>query len=89
MEEIRIVFDGPPGPEGGRFVEVENQEGASIRVGEWRHGKDGFWGLWIPIPQARIDQLEEQNRKYRAALDILWAHPDCDIRAVIERVWKE
>lgn len=32
---IDIVFDGPPGPESGRFVEVENEQGQSISTGEW------------------------------------------------------
>jgi len=45
---IDIVFEGPPGPEGGMFVEVENDEGASIRLGDWVDRKDGFWVLRIP-----------------------------------------
>ena len=44
---IDIVFDGPPGPEGGRFVEVENQERKSIKFGEWVHRDDGYWVLRI------------------------------------------
>ncbi|MFZ4617718.1 MAG: hypothetical protein ACOYM2_16165 [Rectinemataceae bacterium] len=32
-EAINILFDGPPGPEGGRFVEVEDGAGKSISVG--------------------------------------------------------
>lgn len=42
---IDIVFDGPPGPEAGRFVEVENAMGRSIRVGEWIERDDGLWAL--------------------------------------------
>ena len=34
-EETYIIFDGPPGPEGGGFVEVENAAGESINVGRW------------------------------------------------------
>ena len=45
---IDIVFDGPPGPEAGRFVEVENESGASISLGEWIERDDGFWALRIP-----------------------------------------
>ena len=45
---IDIVFDGPPGPEAGRFVEVENESGASIGFGEWVERDDGFWALRIP-----------------------------------------
>ena len=32
---IYIVFDGPPAPESGRFIEVEDHNGAGLRVGEW------------------------------------------------------
>ncbi len=32
---IDVVFDGPPGPESGRFVEVEDDQGKSVEVGEW------------------------------------------------------
>jgi colicin import membrane protein len=44
---IDIVFDGPPGHESGRFVEVKNAVGASISVGEWLQRPDGFWALRI------------------------------------------
>lgn len=45
---IDIVFDGPPGHEGGRFVEVEDAAGKSIKVGEWLQRADGLWALRIP-----------------------------------------
>lgn len=45
LEVIDIVFDGPPGPESGRFVEVEDAQGYGIRVGEWVHREDGSWVL--------------------------------------------
>jgi hypothetical protein len=48
MEEIRIVFDGPNGPEAGRFVEVEDANGRSIDVGTWHERADGNWELRIP-----------------------------------------
>ena len=44
---VDIVFDGPPGPESGRFVEVENERGRSVDVGEWIHRPDGYWALRI------------------------------------------
>ncbi len=47
QQAINIVFDGPPGPEAGRFVEVETDEGASICVGEWIERPDGLWALRI------------------------------------------
>lgn len=46
--EIRIIFDGHPGPEAGRFVEVVNQDGFGVNVGEWVDRKDGYWELRIP-----------------------------------------
>jgi hypothetical protein len=45
---IDVVFDGPPEHDAGRFVEVEDEHGSSIRVGEWVHRPDGLWALRIP-----------------------------------------
>lgn len=45
---IDIVFDGPPGPTCGRFIEVENSAGASISAGEWVDRGEGLWALRIP-----------------------------------------
>ena len=47
--KIAVVFDGPPGPESGRFVEVENERGEGIRVGRWEESTDGCWRLWIEV----------------------------------------
>ncbi len=44
---IDIVFDDGPGPVSGRFVEVENEAGESICVGEWVKRDDGYWALRI------------------------------------------
>ncbi len=46
-KHIDIVFDGPPGPEAGRFVEVENDAQASMSFGEWVQRPDGYWVLRI------------------------------------------
>ena len=43
---INIVFDWPPGPEAGRFVEVETDDGKSINAGEW-HQRGDYWVLRI------------------------------------------
>jgi hypothetical protein len=66
-ETIDIVFDGPPGPESGRFIEVEDGAGRGIRVGEWIDRGDGYWVLRMPRPMsvdhkrdARIADLERQ-----------------------------
>lgn len=48
-KHIDIVFDGPPGPEAGRFVEVEigndTDHYYSMRFGEWIDRGDGYWVL--------------------------------------------
>ena len=45
---IDIVFDGPPGPVCGRFIDVEDADGKSINLGEWIRRKDGYCVLRIP-----------------------------------------
>lgn len=49
VEEVHIVFDGPPGPQSGRFVEVETPDGRSISVGEWKQRADGLWALVLRV----------------------------------------
>lgn len=49
MKELNILFDGPPGPFSGRFVEVEDEDGRSVSVGRWIDQGDGYWVLWIKI----------------------------------------
>lgn len=49
MSTIDIVFDGPPDHESGRFVEVEDQNRASIKMGEWVHRDDGYWVLRLTV----------------------------------------
>ena len=46
-QPINIIFDGPPGPDGAQFVEVETDDGKSINVGEWIERDDGLWALRI------------------------------------------
>jgi hypothetical protein len=47
QREIDVLFDGPPGPEAGRFVEVEEAAtGRSISFGNWiPPSVDGYWRL--------------------------------------------
>ncbi len=47
--EVDIVFDGPPSHEAGRFIEVENMDGQSVKVGEWIDRGDGYWALRLVI----------------------------------------
>lgn len=58
-QQIDIVFDGPPGPEPGRFVEVETMEGASIRVGRWIDRGNGLWALRLTAV-VRTDAPDEE-----------------------------
>ena len=48
---IRILFDGPPSHESGRFIEVENEKGEGISFGEWvQEGTldRDYWVLQFP-----------------------------------------
>ena len=66
---LNIVIDGRPGiahdgaaiqPEGGRFVDVENDFGESVSVGEWSENGDGTWTLRIEeIPQSAIPHMHD------------------------------
>lgn len=48
-KEIRIRFDGPPGPEGPRLIDVEDGRGRSFNVGRWERDPDsGDFFLVIP-----------------------------------------
>lgn len=47
---IDIIFTGPPGPDSGRFIEVENAAGQSIRIGQWIDRGDGTWALRLATP---------------------------------------
>jgi hypothetical protein len=55
MTALHIVFDGPPGPGSGRFVEVETSDGRSINAGEWRERADGLWELRIAALSTRSE----------------------------------
>lgn len=57
---INIIFDGPPSHESGRFVEVENDGGRSISVGEWIERGDGLWALRLETYFDEITALREQ-----------------------------
>lgn len=46
LATVEVVFDGPPGPDGPRFVEAE-VDGRSICL-EWIQRPDGFHALRIP-----------------------------------------
>lgn len=56
---LDVVFDGPPQPPFGRFVEVENPSGQSVNAGKWIERGGGLWALRIPrangVPDEAVD----------------------------------
>jgi hypothetical protein len=62
---VHVVFDGPPGPFAGRFVEVETPDGKGISIGRWIERDDGYWALEIdviPKSAAREDTERPEER---------------------------
>ena len=53
--QIDVVFDGPPGPNSGRFVEVEDEAGRSVDVGDWIERDHGYWALRIQIAASFLE----------------------------------
>lgn len=49
---IHLLFDGPPGPECGRFIEAEDPTGKGINAGKWSQRADGYWELVVKQPSA-------------------------------------
>jgi hypothetical protein len=66
-QTINLIFDGPPAPESGRFVEVETDDGYSISLGQWLERPDGYWTL--RIEKVHIPSPEVINRADKAARD--------------------
>jgi len=43
-QPVYVIFDGPPGPDAGQFIEVETADGKSVKAAEWT--QDGeYWKL--------------------------------------------
>ncbi len=51
-ETVHVVFDGPPGPVAGRFVELETPEGVGLSRGKWVDRGDGMWALELELAVA-------------------------------------
>jgi hypothetical protein len=76
-EYIDVLFDGPPSHESGRFVEVNDDTGASIRAGEWIERDDGLWALRImttPPDAAMSDTASRLAALYAKATQAPWRH---------------
>ncbi len=71
---IDIVFDGPPGPTCGRFVEVEDAEGCGLKRGEWVERDDGFWALRLPDPSALLALAKAQREEIEKWREIAKTH---------------
>lgn len=82
---IDIVFDGPPGPTCGRFVEVEDEFGKSINFGEWVERPDGWNVLRIPDSEELLAAcqlaLSEEGRQGDGSM---WPHTVDTIREAIK-----
>jgi hypothetical protein len=78
--KVHIIFDGPPSHESGRFVEVENDQGASIKFGEWVDRGNGSWALVFETDAtteyARLAPVIEAAAKLRSAVEALDIEPD-------------
>ena len=64
-DHVDIVFDGPPGPESGRFIEAEDADGKSIKFGEWIERADGRWALRITAADFRSHAASWTSPRYR------------------------
>jgi hypothetical protein len=53
-QALNVILDGPPGPEAGRFIEIETDDGRSIRAGEWYQRPDGYWALRLACRAAQV-----------------------------------
>jgi hypothetical protein len=72
VTSINIIFDGHPGPKGPRFVEIEDDHGKSVRIGDWSEHQpegyehEGFWKLRISL--AELMQLGAEQKRGQDAL---------------------
>lgn len=71
---IDVVFDGPPSHESGRFVEVENPDGASVNAGEWINRENGLWALRIGLSAPPDASAREAMRD--ATREMISANPE-------------
>jgi hypothetical protein len=52
-QEVRMVFDAPPGRDMPTLVEIEDQSGRAIDIGEWRARPDGYGNSSFPSGKDR------------------------------------
>jgi len=78
-ESINIIFDGPPGPSAGRFVEIERDDGTGISIGEWTERPNGFWAL-------RICALSQEDNEQSSIED---CENDDALCAICGEMWRD
>ncbi len=86
---IEIIFDASNGPMNMVFVEVENEKGQSVNVGEWHDQAEGYSALRIPLGQSTARSKEGRLRE---ALEKIARMPqsesciDCGDRIIIAKM---
>jgi len=75
-QRLKVMFDGPPGPESGRFIEVEKEDGSSVNAGKWEELEDGRWALWLRVIDEDVSIMPEEPEEDRGLLKT-----DADVRA--------
>lgn len=67
---VDVVFEGAPGPDGLRFVEVETEHGAGVKLGQWLERHNGQWVLRVAIGDVAkaLTQRAELNEEEAASL---------------------
>lgn len=58
-QRLKVIFDGPPGAEPGRFVEVEREDGRSVNAGEWEDLGNGMWALCLRVIDEDVKPRED------------------------------
>lgn len=100
MQHVDIVFDGPPGPEAGRFIEVEDAAGNSIKLGEWIERAErvppGYKSRRTPSRWVlRIEDPRELRRQVDGVWDVLdhrvdgqpfWTEREIDLGMAVAQV---
>jgi hypothetical protein len=92
MSHIDIVFDGPPGPDAGRLIDVDDENGKSIDIGVWVKRDDEFWVLRVDMTttlelavlKEALKRCAEQFRFYENQ-HLAKNTPNADVKAEANR----
>lgn len=77
-QPINVVFDGPPSPDGPRFIDVETDDGRSLMAGEWVERPDGRWVLRIAELPAAPTEDDQPRAGVIEGLRLLTVLMDAD-----------